>query len=165
MTRTYRNQFVIVALLLLSAADLIAAQQRKLSEPFSRASVSALRAINATGWALPSSVRELEGRQAEAQAKMEEAKDAAQSEDDTDAFIYLQRYQLQHSQNFADYSNAISRTARTLKGKNTLQRASTIVDKNPTFVARKRKELACAAALEKSLQSRLFSPPRVCALY
>jgi hypothetical protein len=127
--------------------------------------VSALRAINATGWALPSDVHELEGRQAEAQARMEEAHDAAQSEEDADAFIYLQRYQLQHSHNFADYTNAITRTARTLKGKNTLQRAAAIVDKNPTIAAKKRKELACAAALEKTLQSRVFVQPQACTVY
>lgn len=152
-------------ILLLATATLAAAQQVHLSQRFSRASVIALRAINSTGWALPSSVQELEGRQADAQSKMEAAKAAADSQDDADAFIYLQRYQLQHSQNFAAYSNAITRTARTMKGKNTLQRAAAVVDKNPTMMAKKKKELACAAALEKALQSRLFSPPSVCALY
>jgi hypothetical protein len=141
------------------------AQQLKLSEPFSRSAVIALRAINATGWALPASVRELEARQADAQSKMEEAKQAAQSQDDTDAFVYLQRYQLQHSQNFADYTNAITRSADKMTGKDSLQRAAERVAKDPRFIARKKKETACAAALEKKLQSRIFSPPSACELY
>jgi hypothetical protein len=154
-----------LAVLFLLAAGLAFGQALKLSESFSRAAVVALRAINATGWALPSSIHELEARQINAQDKMEDAKQAAESQDDADAFVYLQRYQFQHSQNFADYTNAVTRTAGRLKGENTLQRAAAIVDKDPKFVARKKKELACAAALEKTLQSRKFSPPGVCDLY
>jgi uncharacterized protein YjbJ (UPF0337 family) len=154
---------LIVVLLALSC--LVSAQALKLSEPFSRSAVQALRAINATGWSLPSSVHELETRQAEAQSRMETAKDAAQSQDDTDAFVYLQRYQLQHSQNFADFTGAITRTAGKMTGKDSLQRAAAIVSKDPRFVARKRQEVACSAALEKALQSRAFSPPTTCQLY
>ena len=151
--------------LILAVCSAALAQPLKLSEPFSRSAVIALRAINATGWALPSSVRELEARQAEAQSKMEEARQAAQSQNDADTFIYLQRYQLRHSQNFADYTNAITRTAGRMTGKNTLQRAAERVAKEPRFIARKKKESACAAALEKKLQSRIFSPPPACDLY
>lgn len=141
------------------------AQSLKLSGPFSRSAVIALRAINATGWSLPSSVHELEARQADAQSKMEDAKDAAESQDDADAFIYLQRYQLRHSQNFADYSNAVTKTAATMKGKDALQRAAEAVAKEPRMLARKKKENACAAALEKALQSRSFSSPAACDVY
>ena len=147
------------------------AQSLKLSEPFSRSAVQALRAINATGWSLPASVRELELRQAEAQSRMDEAKQAAQSQDDADAFVYLQRYQLKHSQNFADFTGAITRTANRMTPRSrtasmdTLQRAAAQVAKDPQFVARKKKELACAAALEKSLQSRSFTQPGACELY
>jgi hypothetical protein len=141
------------------------AQSLKLSQPFSRSAVQALHAINATGWALPPSVHELEARQAEAQSRMEAAKEAAQSQDDADAFVYLQRYQLQHSQNFADFTGAITRTAGKMNGKDSLQRAAAVVAKDPKFVARKRKESACAAAMEKALQSRVFSAPAVCELY
>lgn len=147
------------------------AQSLKLSEPFSRSAVQALRTINATGWTLPASVRELELRQAEAQSRMDDAKQAAGSQDDADAFVYLQRYQLKHSQNFADFTSAITRAANqmTPKSRNvsmdTLQRAAAQVGKDPQFVARKKKELACAAALEKSLQSRSFTQPAACELY
>ena len=141
------------------------AQSLKLSEPFARSAVTALRAINATGWAIPPSIHELEARQAEAQSKMEEARQAAQSQDDADAFVYLQRYQLRHSQNFADYSNAVTRTAGKMTGKDTLQRAAELVAKDPKFIARRKKETGCAAALEKKLQSRVFSPPAACDLY
>ena len=157
--------FVAVALFGLALAQLLEAQQLKLSQPFSAAAVSALKAINSTGWALPSSVRELEMRQAEAQSKMEDAKDAAESQDDADAFVYLQRYQLRHSQNFGDYTNAITQTAAKMTGKGTLQRAAALVAKDPKFIARKNKELACSAALEKKLQSRVFSAPSACDLY
>lgn len=141
------------------------AQSLTLSEPFSRSAVMALRAINATGWAIPASVRELEARQADAQSKMEEAKQAAESQNDVDAFIYLQRYQLRHSQNFADYSNAVTRAAGRMSGKDSLQRAAALVAKDPSFAARKKKEAACAAELEKKLQARSFSSPRACELY
>lgn len=153
------------AVFILAAAALALGQPVKLSGPFSQAAVAALRAINATGWTLPASVRELEARQANAQDKMEAAKDAAESEDDADTFVYLQRYQFRHSQNFADYSNAIARTASKMTGKDALQRAAAVVDKEPKFVAIKRKELACSAAIEKALQSRMFSPPSACDLY
>lgn len=96
---------------------------------------------------------------------MEDAKQAAESQDDADAFVYLQRYQLQHSQNFADFTGAITRAASRMGGKDSLQRAAAVVSKDPKFFARKRKEAACAAALEKALASRLFSPPAVCDLY
>ena len=152
-------------LLLGSFATLAAAQQLRLSQQFSAAATSGLKAINATGWALPSSVRELEMLQAEAQSKMDDAKDAADSQDDADAFVYLQRYQLRHSQNFADYTNAITKMAATMSGKDKLQRAAAVVAKDPKFIARKKKEMACSAALEKKLQSRLFSPPAACDLY
>ncbi|HWG49534.1 MAG TPA: hypothetical protein VN669_07570 [Candidatus Acidoferrales bacterium] len=152
-------------LLLALCATFAAAQQLKLSQQFSSAASSALKAINATGWALPSSVRELEMLQAEAQSNMEDAKEAADSQDDADAFVYLQRYQLRHSQNFADYTNAITKMAGTMSGKDKLQRAATVVAKDPKFIARKKKEMACSAALEKKLQSRLFSPPAACDLY
>jgi hypothetical protein len=141
------------------------AQPLKLSEPFARSAVGALRAINATGWAIPASIHELEARQAEAQSKMEDAKQAAQSQDDTDAFVYLQRYQLRHSQNFADYSDAVTRTAGKMTGKDSLQRAAAVVAKDPRFIARRKKETGCAAALEKKLQSRVFAPPAACDLY
>ena len=153
------------SILLLACSVVAAAQQLKLSQTFSTAAVAALRAINSTGWALPTSVRDLEMRQAEAQSKMADAKDAAESQDDADAFVYLQRYQLRHSQNFADYTNAITGMAGRMSGKNTLQRAAAIVAKDPKFIARKRKELACSAALQKKLQSRLFSRPAACDLY
>lgn len=156
---------VIPLLLILTICTIAVAQPMTLSEPFSRSAVLALRAINATGWALPASVRELEARQADAQSKMEDAKQAAQSQNDIDAFIYLQRYQLRHSQNFADYSNAVTRAAGRMTGKDSLQRAAALVAKDPKFVARKKKETACAAALEKTLQSRAFSQPRACELY
>ena len=157
-----KKPFVV---LLLLAAGLAFGQALKLSKPFSKAAIVALRAINATGWALPSSVHELEARQINAQDRMQDAKQAAESQDDADAFVYLQRYQFRHSQNFADYTNAITRTAHRLKGENTLQRAATIVDKEPKFKVRKKKEMACSAALEKELQSRRFSPPAVCDVY
>ena len=153
------------AVFLLLAAALAFGQALKLSEPFSRAAIVALRAINATGWAIPSSIHELEARQADAQSKMDDAKEAAESQDDADAFVYLQRYQFRHSQNFADYTNAVTSTAGRLKGKDTLQRAAAMVDKDPKFIARKKKETACAAALEKALQSRRFSRPGACDLY
>lgn len=152
-------------LLVLTVCTAALAQPMTLSEPFARSAVLALRAINATGWALPASVRELEARQADAQSKMEDAKQAAQSQNDIDAFIYLQRYQLRHSQNFADYSDAVTRTANRMSGKDSLQRAAQQVAKDPKFVIRKKKETACAAALEKTLQSRAFSQPRACELY
>src|SRR6185437_2721150 len=82
--------FLAIALFALVIAGQLKAQQLKLSQSFSVAAVSALKAINATGWAMPSSVRELEMRQAEAQSRMEDAKDAAESQDDADAFVYLQ---------------------------------------------------------------------------
>jgi len=154
-----------VAILTVAAATLAFGQSLRLSGPFSQAALLALKAINATGWALPSSVRELEARQADAQSRMAEAKDAAQSEDDADAFVYLQRYQLQHSQNFADFTSAITRTAGKMTGKDSLHRAAAVVSKDPKFVAIRKKETACAAALEKALQSRVFSPPAVCDLY
>ena len=154
--------YLLLALLLVSAA---LAQSLKLSGPFSRSAITALHAINATGWALPASVHELEARQADAQSRMEDAKDAAQSQDDADAFIYLQRYQLRHSQNFADNSNAVTKAAATMKGKDALQRAAEAVAKEPRMMARKKKENACAAALEKALQSRVFSPPSACEVY
>lgn len=149
----------------MAIAGQLQAQQLKLSQSFSVAAVSALKAINATGWAMPSSVRELEMRQAEAQSRMEDAKDAAESQDDPDAFVYLQRYQLRHSQNFGDFSNAVTQAAARMKGKDTLQRAAALVAKDPKFIARKNKEQACSAALEKKLQSRVFSPPSACDLY
>jgi hypothetical protein len=153
------------ALLLISFAIAAGAQQLKLSPQFATASISALKAINATGWAIPSSVRELEMLQAEAQSKMDDAKEAADSQDDADAFVYLQRYQLRHSQNFADYTNAITKMAGTMSGKDKLQRAAAIVARDPKFIARKKKEMACSAALQKKLQSRVFSPPAACDLY
>jgi hypothetical protein len=153
------------SILLLACSVVAAAQQLKLSQSFSTAAVAALRAINSTGWALPTSVRDLEMRQAEAQSAMDDAKDAAESQDDADAFVYLQRYQLRHSQNFADYTNAITGMAGKMSGKNTLQRAAAIVAKDPKFIARKRKESACSAALQKKLQARLFSRPAACDLY
>ena len=153
------------SILLLACSVVAASQQLKLSQSFSTAAVAALRAINSTGWALPTSVRDLEMRQAEAQSKMDDAKDAAESQDDADAFVYLQRYQLRHSQNFADYTNAITGMAGKMSGKNTLQRAAAIVAKDPKFIARKRKELAWSAALQTKLQSRLFSRPAACDLY
>lgn len=156
---------LISLLLILAIYQAAPAQQLTLSEPFSRSAVMALRAINATGWAIPASVRELEARQADAQSRMEEAKQTAQSQDDIDAFIYLQRYQLRHSQNFADYSNAVTRAAGRMTGKDSLQRAAQVVAKDPRFAARKKKEMTCAAALEKTLQSRAFSQPRACELY
>ena len=152
-------------LLLVSFATVAAAQQLKLSQQFSAAASSALKAINASGWALPSSVRQLEMLQAEAQSKMDDAKDAADSQDDADTFVYLQRYQLRHSQNFADFTNAITKMAATMSGKDKLQRAAAVVAKDPKFIARKKKEMACSAALEKKLQSRSFSPPAACDLY
>lgn len=155
----------IFSILLLACSAIAVAQQLKLSQSFSAAAVTALHAINSTGWALPTSVRDLEMRQAEAQSKMDDAKDAAESQDDADAFVYLQRYQLRHSQNFADYTNAITGMAGKMTGKNTLQRAAAIVAKDPKFITRKRKETACSAALEKKLRSRLFSRPAVCDLY
>jgi hypothetical protein len=157
--------FLAIALFALAIAGQLKAQQLKLSQSFSVAALSALKAINSTGWAMPSSVRELEMRQAEAQSKMEDAKDAAESQDDADAFVYLQRYQLRHSQNFGDYSNAVTQTAAKMKGKDTLQRAAALVAKDPKFIARKNKEVACSAALEKKLQSRVFSAPSACDLY
>lgn len=153
----------LLLVVLISSAAL--AQSLKLSEAFSRSAVTALRAINATGWAIPSSIHELEARQADAQSRMDEARQAAQSQDDTDAFVYLQRYQLRHSQNFADYSDAVTRTAGKMTGKDSLQRAAALVAKDPKFIARRKKETGCAAALEKKLQSRVFSPPAVCDLY
>jgi hypothetical protein len=159
-----RTQRVCV-FLLVSIASLAVAQQAKLSQQFSTTAISALRAINATGWALPSSVHQLEMLQAEAQSKMEDAKDAAESQDDADTFVYLQRYQLRHSQNFADYTNAITKMAGTMSGRDKLQRAAAVVAKDPKFIARKKKEMACSAALEKKLQSRVFSPPAACDLY
>jgi hypothetical protein len=153
---------VVLVVAICSAA---LAQSLKLSEPFSRSAVTALRAINATGWRIPASIHELEARQADAQSKMDEAKQAAQSQDDADAFVYLQRYQLQHSQNFADYSNAVTRTASKMTGKDSLQRAAEAVAKDPKFIARRKKEMNCAAALEKKLQSRVFSAPSICELY
>lgn len=157
--------FLAMALLALAVAGQLKAQQLKLSQSFSVAALTALKAINSTGWALPSSVRELEMRQAEAQSKMEDAKDAAESQDDADAFVYLQRYQLRHSQNFGDYTNAITQAAAKMTGKDTLQRAAALVAKDPKFIARKNKEQACSAALEKKLQSRVFSTPPACDLY
>jgi hypothetical protein len=154
-----------VILLLASCAGITFAQAHKLSAPFSKASIQALRAINSTGWALPTSIGELEARQADAQARMEAAKAAAQSQDDADAFIYLQRFQLRHSQNFADYTNAITARSRKMTGKDTLQRAAALVAKDPKLAARKNKETECAAALEKTLQSRNFSAPAACDLY
>jgi hypothetical protein len=154
-----------LVLLLISFAIAAGAQQLKLSPQFATASISALKAINATGWAIPSSVRELEMLQAEAQSKMDDAKEAADSQDDADAFVYLQRYQLRHSQNFADYTNAITKMAGTMSGKDKLQRAAAIVARDPKFIARKKKEMACSAALQKKLQSRVFSPPAACDLY
>lgn len=152
-------------LLLVSFATVAGAQQLKLSQQFSAAAASALKAINATGWALPSSVRQLEMLQADAQSKMDDAKDAADSQDDADTFVYLQRYQLRHSQNFADFTNAITKKAATMSGKDKLQRAAAVVAKDPKFIARKKKEMACSAALEKKLRSRSFSPPAACDLY
>src|SRR5690349_12574032 len=78
-TRT-RHVLPILAIPLFAVAiaGQLQAQQLKLSQSFSGAAVNALKAINATGWAMPSSVRELEMRQAEAQSKMEDAKDAAE---------------------------------------------------------------------------------------
>jgi len=157
-----QSAFVV---LLISFATVAAAQQLKLSQQFSAAAISALKAVNATGWALPSSVRELEMLQAEAQSRMDDAKDVADSQDDADAFVYLQRYQLRHSQNFADYTNAITKMAGTMSGKDKLQRAAAVVAKDPKFIARKKKEMACSAALEKKLRSRVFSPPATCDLY
>jgi len=157
-----KSTLLVLTVAICSAA---LAQSLKLSEPFSQSAVTALRAINATGWTIPASIHELEARQADAQSKMDEAKQAAQSQDDTDAFVYLQRYQLRHSQNFADYSNAVTRTASKMTGKDSLQRAAGLVAKDPKFVARRKKETSCAAALEKKLQARVFSPPAVCDLY
>jgi hypothetical protein len=153
---TYILPFLAIAIMALAVVEQLNAQQLKLSQPFSVAALSALKAINSTGWALPSSVRELEMRQAEAQSKMEDAKDTAESQDDADAFVYLQRYQLR---------NAVTQTAAKMKGKDALQRAAALVGKDPKFIARKNKELACSAALEKKLQSRVFSPPSACDLY
>src|SRR6185437_9413734 len=59
--------FLAIALFTMAIAGQLQAQQLKLSQSFSGAAVSALKAINATGWAMPSSVRELEIRQAEGQ--------------------------------------------------------------------------------------------------
>ncbi|MGE5323290.1 MAG: hypothetical protein ACM3SW_10525 [Actinomycetota bacterium] len=154
-----------ILFLILLGSSVVVAQSLKLSQTFSRSAIAALHAINATGWALPSSVQELEMRQADAQSAMDDAKDAAESQDDADAFVYLQRYQLRHSQNFADYTNAITGTAGRMSGKNTLQRAAAIVAKDPKFIARKRKEMACSAALEKKLRALVFSRPAACDLY
>jgi hypothetical protein len=52
-----------------------------------------------------------------------------------------------------------------MSGKDKLQRAAAVVAKDPKFMARKKKEMACSAALEKKLQSRVFSPPATCDLY
>ena len=160
-----------VLLFVLACVSLATAQQVRISKSFSVAAVNALHAINSTGWALPDSVRELEARQADAQSKMDDAKDAAETEDDADVFVYLQRYQLRHSQNFADYTNAITRTARQITPRNqnvdtaALRRAAAQVAKDPQFIQRKKKETACAAAIEKQLQARTFSQPAACDLY
>ncbi len=149
----------------LACAALAVVGQVKLSEPFSKASLAALKAINAGSWEFPSSVDLLQAQQADVKVKMAACHDAAQSEDDADAFIFLQRYQLKHSQNFNDYTRAISAEAAKRTGKDTLPRAIAQVSANPRFVARKKQELACSAALEKALQSRLFAPPAACDLY
>ncbi|MBZ5531040.1 MAG: hypothetical protein LAO20_06385 [Acidobacteriia bacterium] len=160
--KTLRSLLVVIAL---ASVALAVAQQVKLSEPFSKASLAALKAINAGSWEFPSSVETLQAQQADVKVKMAACHDAAQSEDDADAFIFLQRYQLKHSQNFNDYTRAISEAASKRTGKDTLPRAIAQVSANPRFVARKKQELACSAALEKALQSRLFAPPAACDLY
>jgi hypothetical protein len=155
----------LLAVFVLALGGVALARQVKLSEPFSKASLAALKAINAGGWEFPASVDILQAQQNDVKLKMAACHDAAQSEDDADAFIFLQRYQLKHSQNFNDYTKAISLAASKRNGKDTLPRAIAEVSRNPRFVARKRQELACSAALEKALASRLFSLPAACDLY
>lgn len=163
--RSLGSLLAVSVLALCAVAAVAAARQVKLSEPFSKASLAALKAINAGSWEFPSSVETLQAQQADVQVKMAACHDAAQSEDDADAFIFLQRYQLKHSQNFNDYTRAISLAASKRTGKDTLPRAIAEVSRNPKFVARKNQELACSAALEKALQSRMFTPPAACDLY
>ncbi len=155
----------LLAVLGLALGAVAVGRQVKLSEPFSKASLAALKAINAGSWEFPASVDLLQSQQSDVKMKMAACHDAAQSEDDADAFIFLQRYQLKHSQNFNDYTKAISVAASKRNGKDTLPRAIAEVSRSPRFVARKRQELACSAALEKALAARLFAPPVACDLY
>lgn len=156
---------ILIVALALGCVALAAGRQAKLSAPFSQSALAALKAINTGGWEFPASVEALQAQQTEVKVKMAACHDAAQSEDDADAFIFLQRYQFKHSQNFNDYTRAISVAANKRTGKDTLPRAIAEVSANPKFVARKKQELACSAALEKALQSRLFAPPAACNLY
>ncbi|HYX52347.1 MAG TPA: hypothetical protein VE783_02780 [Candidatus Limnocylindrales bacterium] len=141
------------------------AQPTPISAGFSRASVDALRSINAGGWKFPASMQAHTAHQDEVKAKMARAHDAAESEDDADAFIFLQRYQFVHSQNFADYITAVTAASKKLQGKDAISRAEAQVVKDPRFATRKRKEDACGAALEKVLLSRMFAPPAQCDIY
>ncbi len=149
----------------LLALTIAFAQPTPISAGFSRASVDALRSINAGGWKFPTSLEVHKAHQAEVKAKMERAHDAAESENDADAFIFLQRYQFVHSQNFADYITAVTAASKKLQGNDAIPRAEAQVVKDPRFATRKRKEDACGAALEKVLLSRMFSPPAQCDLY
>jgi hypothetical protein len=155
----------LLVVLVLAAGAVAIAQQVKLSAGFSQSALAALKSINAGSWEFPASVESLEAQQTDVKVKMAACHDAAESENDADAFIYLQRYQLKHSQNFNDYTKAISVAASKRTGKDTLPRAIAEVAARPSFVARKKSELACSAALEKALQSRMFAPPAACELY
>ncbi len=157
-----KTSIVVLALIL---SGMLAAQSTPISAGFSRASVDALRSINAGGWKFPASVESHTAHQSEVKAKMVRAHDAAESENDADAFIFLQRYQYVHSQNFADYISAVTAASKKLQGKDAIPQAEAQVAKDPRFAARKRKEDACGAALEKVLLSRMFAPPAQCDLY
>jgi hypothetical protein len=155
----------MLVVLALACVALAVGPQVKLSTGFSQSALSALKAINAGSWEFPASVDMLQARQNDVKVKMAACHDAAESQNDADAFIFLQRYQLKHSQNFNDYTRAISAAAAKRTGKDTLPRAIAEVSSNPRFAARKQQELACSAALEKMLQSRMFAPPAACSLY
>ena len=154
-----------LTLFLLLALTIAFAQPTPISAGFSRASVDALRSINAGGWKFPASVEAHTAHQADVKAKMVRAHDAAESENDADAFIFLQRYQFVHSQNFADYISAVTAASKKLQGNDAIPRAEAQVAKDPRFATRKRKEDACGAALEKVLLSRMFAPPAQCDIY
>ncbi|HEX2327755.1 MAG TPA: hypothetical protein VHN74_03455 [Candidatus Angelobacter sp.] len=151
--------------LVIALVGALLAQPTPISAGFSRASVDALRSINSGGWKFPASMEAHTAHQADVKAKMVRAHDAAESEDDADAFIFLQRYQFVHSQNFADYINAVTAASKKLGGTDAIPRAEAQVVKDPRFANRKRKEDACGAALEKVLLSRKFSPPAQCDIY
>src|SRR5689334_988117 len=110
-------------LFLLLALAFAFAQAAPISAGFSRASVDALRSINAGGWKFPASMQAHTAHQTDVKARMERAHDAAESEDDADAFIFLQRYQFVHSQNFADYITAVTAASKKLGGKDAIPRA------------------------------------------